>query len=102
MSLRLSATALAFAVVLAALFTAVQIEPESRLEDIPRAAESRRCASKFGSLDNNSDGALSAQELDKLAAAVNRVDINNDAKITAAEYQSACVSGTLREKDIKS
>jgi hypothetical protein len=103
MNRRLTATALAFVVALTALFAAAQLEPESRLEDgIPPAAESRRCASKFGGLDNNSDGALSAHELDKLAAAVGRVDVNNDAKITAGEYQSACVSGTLREKDIKS
>jgi hypothetical protein len=99
----LTATALVFAGVFAALVTAAQLEPESRPDDgIPRAAETQRCVTKFGSLDNNSDGALTAQELDKLAAAVTRVDINNDAKITAAEYQSGCTSGILREKDIKS
>jgi hypothetical protein len=104
MDRRLTATALAFAVASAALVTAAQLAPESRPDDdgIPGAAETQRCVSKFGGLDRDSDGALTTHELEKLEAAVARVDVNNDAKVTAAEFQSGCTTGILREKDIKS
>jgi hypothetical protein len=104
MDRRLTATALAFGVASAALVTAAQLDPESRPDDdgIPGAAETQRCVTKFGGLDKDSDGALTTHELEKLEAAVARVDINNDAKVTAAEFQSGCTTGILREKDIKS
>jgi hypothetical protein len=82
---------------------APQRNPERRTEeDIPTAAETRRCVSNFGSHDKNSDGALSAKELDKFEPVLKRVDTNNDGKISSAEYQSACTTGTLRDRDIKS
>jgi hypothetical protein len=45
---------------------------------------------------------LTARELDRFETVVKDVDTNRDGKISSAEYQSACASGVLRDKDIKS
>jgi Ca2+-binding EF-hand superfamily protein len=58
--------------------------------------------SNFRTLDKNADGALTARELDRFETVARRVDTNNDGKISSAEYQSACASGILRDRDIKS
>jgi hypothetical protein len=71
-----------------------------RTERLP--AEAGRCASNFRSLDKDTDGMLTARELDRFETVVNDVDTNRDGKISSAEYQSACASGILRDKDIKS
>jgi hypothetical protein len=65
-------------------------------------AETQRCVSNFRTLDKNADGMLTAKELDRFERVVKDVDTNKDGKISSAEYQSACASGILRDRDIKS
>jgi hypothetical protein len=77
-------------------------DADERRSERPLASESQRCASYFRSLDKDRDGTLTARELDRFETVVNDVDSNRDGKISSAEYHSACVSGILRDKDIKS
>ena len=65
-------------------------------------SEAQRCASYFKSLDKNTDGVLTRNELNRFETVVKDVDTNRDGKISASEYQAACTTGTLRDKDIKS
>jgi hypothetical protein len=77
-------------------------DEDERRSERPPASEAGRCASNFRTLDKDLDGVLTARELDRFETVVKDVDTNRDGKISSAEYQSACASGILRDKDIKS
>ena len=116
----LSATALALAVGLAALPASAQPKPDddrpagaspsrqlrpdadARRSGRPPAGEARRCASKFATLDKNSDRILAADELQGFEVVIMDIDRNRDGKITSAEFKSACAKGILRNTDIRS
>ena len=116
----LSATALALAVGLAAVPASAQPKPDddrpagaspsrqlrpdadARRSGRPPAGEARRCASKFATLDKNSDRILAADELQGFEVVIKDIDRNRDGKITSAEFKSACAKGILRNTDIRS
>jgi hypothetical protein len=51
--------------------------------------------SQFEDLDKNSDGVLTANELDNLKTAVKDADRNKDGKVRSVEYHKACATGVL-------
>jgi hypothetical protein len=63
-------------------------------------AELQRCVVKHRALDQDSDGELAANELDRIKRVVKDVDKNNDEKIDSSELRSACASGTLTDREL--
>jgi hypothetical protein len=115
----LLATALALAAGLAAAPASAQLRPDNdRLPSAPpstqprpegegpsdgRSPPNRRvCAANWKTYDQNSDGALTGKELDRLRRVIRDVDTDYDGTITSAEYQAGCANGVLKDGDITS
>jgi hypothetical protein len=63
-------------------------------------AELQRCVAKHRNLDQDSDGELAANELDRIKRVVKDVDKNNDETIDSSELRSACASGILTDREL--
>jgi hypothetical protein len=63
-------------------------------------AELQRCVAKHRTLDQDSDGELAANELDRIKRVVKDVDRNSDETIDSSELRSACASGILTDREL--
>lgn len=71
--------------------------PATAQRPSPQSVAVPDCPAMWRSVDADKDGQLTHQELDKLKAVLEHVDVNRDRRVSQAEFSSACAKGLLAD-----